>query len=94
MANQEYLEQKRIEILEKIKPICEAFKITDYDYHVEKGIERLRIYETYIGCSLNSIDAVIDELVGYIFVKRWTRNRHLGAFQTQILNVIKRYWIN
>lgn len=93
MAKQEYLEEKRIEVLEKIKPICEAFKITDYDYHVEKGIERLRINETYIGCSCNSIDAVIDELIAYIFVKRFCRNRSLGAFEKQTLNVIKRYWL-
>ena len=87
--------EKREQVLNAIKPICEAFKIDDYDYVIdyEKGIERLRIYDTEIGCSCNSVSAIIDELVGYIFVNRWTRNRHLGAFQTQVLNVIKRYWI-
>ena len=87
--------EKREQVLNAIKPICEAFKIDDYDYVIdyEKGIERLRIYDTEIGRSCNSVSAIIDELVGYIFVNRWTRNRHLGAFQTQVLNVIKRYWI-
>lgn len=93
--NQEYLEKKRIEILEAIKPICESFEIKDYDYLVnhEKGIERLVINGTQIGCRFNSLSAVIDELIGYIFVQRWTRNRSLGAFQKQTLNVIRRYWI-
>ena len=87
---------KRQQMLEAIKPICEAFNIKDYDYliDVEKGIERLVVNGTKIGCSCNSVMATIDELVGYIFVQRWTRNRSLGAFQTQTLNVVKRYWID
>ena len=87
---------KRQQVLEAIKPICEVFKIEEYDYWIdeERGIERLVVQGTEIGCSCNSISAVIDELIGYIFVKRWTRNRSLGAFQTQTLNVIKRYWID
>lgn len=91
----DYLIEKRLQILEEIKPICEAFKITDYDYEVdeEKGIERLRLYDTSIGCSCNSVSAVVDELVGYIFIKRWSHNRCLGAFEKQTTNVIKRYWL-
>ena len=87
---------KRQQVLEAIKPICEVFKIEEYDYWIdeERGIERLVVQGTEIGCSCNSISAVIDELIGYIFVQRWTRNRSLGAFQTQTLNVIKRYWID
>lgn len=87
---------KRQQMLEAIKPICEVFNIKDYDYliDVEKGIETLVVNGTKIGCSCNSVMATIDELVGYIFVRRWTRNRSLGAFQTQTLNVIKRYWID
>ena len=40
--------EKREQVLNAIKPICEAFKIVDYDYVIdyEKGIERLRIYDT------------------------------------------------
>ena len=93
MGDMEYLKEKRLEVLKEIKPICEAFNITDYDYLIEKGIERLRLYETYIGCSSNSVSAVVDELIGYIFIKRWYRSRTLGAFDTQVKNVIKRYWI-
>ena len=90
----EQLEAKRIEVLEAIKPICEAFKINDYDYEVKDSGQRetLRIGNTRIGCSCNSISAVIDELVGYIFIMRW-KDRYLGAFSIQTKNVIKRYWI-
>ena len=88
------LEAKRIEVLEAIKPICEAFKINDYDYEVKDSGQRetLRIGNTRIGCSCNSISAVIDELVGYIFIMRW-RDRNLGAFSVQTTNVIKKWWI-
>ena len=90
----EQLEAKRIEVLEAIKPICEAFKINDYDYEVKDSGQRetLRIGNTRIGCSCNSISAVIEELVGYIFIARW-KDRYLGAFSIQTKNVIKRYWI-
>lgn len=90
----EQLEAKRIEVLEAIKPICEAFKINDYDYEVKDSGQRetLRIGNTRIGCSCNSISAVIDELVGYIFIMRW-RDRNLGAFSVQTTNVIKKWWI-
>ena len=87
---------KRQQVLEAIKPICDAFGIKEYDYLIDEknGIESLIVNGVKIGCSCNSVMATIDELVGYIFVQRWTRNRSLGAFQTQTLNVIKRYWID
>lgn len=89
------LEQKRIEVLEAIKPICEAFNIKNYDYIIKETgqTEALRINNVKIGCSSNSVSAVIDELIGYLFITNWCRNRHLGAFSTQTKNVIKRYWI-
>ena len=90
----EYLESKRTDVLKVIKPICEAFNIKDYDYEVKDYGQRetLRIGNTRIGCSCNSISAVIEELVGYIFIARW-KDRYLGAFSIQTKNVIKRYWI-
>jgi len=90
-----YLIQKRLDVLERIKPICEVFGIEEYDYEVntETGRERLIIKDTKIGCASNSISAVVDELIGYIFIKRWCRNRFLGTFKTQSQNVIKQYWI-
>lgn len=88
----EYLHRKRKEVLQEIKPICEIFGIHDYDYIIDGRVETLRIYDVHIGCSLNSISAVVDELIGYIFIARWCKNRSLGAFSTQTKNVIKRYW--
>ena len=95
MRDMEYLERKRLEVLKEIKPICEAFDIKDYDYIVSPTgqTEILRVYDTKIGCSRNSILAVRQELIGLIFIKEWCRYRSLGAFSTQTKNVIKRYWI-
>jgi len=91
----EYLNKKRTEVLSAIEPIMKAFNIRDYDYIVnETGqTEILRIYDTKIGCSYNSISAVIDEVIGWIFVKIYCKNRYIGSFKTQTLNQIKRYWI-
>jgi len=94
MRDMEYLERKRIEVLKEIKPICEAFNIKDYDYIISPTgqTEILRVYDTKIGCSSNSISAVIQELTGYIFLQVW-RQRSLGAFENQTKAVIKRYWL-
>lgn len=92
--NNDYLIEKRIEVLEAIKPICEAFGIEGYDYEIDDGRETLRINNTGIGCSCNSISAVVDELVGYIFINTFCKNRSLGAFEKQVKNRIKEYWIN
>jgi hypothetical protein len=95
MRDMKCLEQKRLEVLEAIKPICDAFDIRDYDYIVSRTgqTEILRVYDTKIGCSANSIFAVKHELIGLIFIKEWCRYRSLGAFSTQTKNVIKRYWL-
>lgn len=89
------LQEKRQEVLEAIKPIMEAFKISDYDYEIKETgqTETLLINGQRIGGSSNSISAVIDEVIGYIFVKIYSRNRYIGAFRTQTLNIIKQYWI-
>ena len=89
----EYLVEKRQEVLKAIAPICKAFKIRDYDYEILPGNqELLRIYDTGIWCTWNSVSAVVDELIGYIFVNVWCRNRSLGAFGPQTLNKIKAHW--
>ncbi len=91
----EQLKKKRIEVLEAIKPICEAFNL-EYDYIVKETgqTETLVLNGQKIGCSCNSIDATINEVIGYIFVKIYCRNNYIGAFRTQTLNVIKQYWLN
>ena len=95
MSNFEYLKTKRVEVLEAIKPICDAFKISDYDYEISETGQKevLRLNNTRIGCSYNSVSAVVNELIGYIFIKRWCHDRNLGAFSKQAQNVIRQYWI-
>lgn len=89
-----YLEEKRLKVLKEIKPICEAFNITEYDYIITPtGGERLKLYSTEIGCASNSLSAIIDELVGWLFVDTFAKNRWLGHFETQTLNQIKKWWI-
>jgi hypothetical protein len=92
----EYLKVKRIKVLEVIKPICDAFRISNYDYEISETGQReiLRINSTQIGCSCNSTSAIVNELIGYIFITRWCRSRYLGAFSTQVKNVIKQYWVD
>lgn len=96
MSDFEYLKGKRIEVLKEIKPICDVFNIKDYDYEINESGQReiLRIYDVKIGCSCNSISAVKNELIGFIFLRTWGRDRSLGAFDTQSRNIIKRYWID
>lgn len=89
-----YLIEKRAEVLQEIKPMCDAFKILDYDYKIDiiTGNELLKLNDTIIGCASNSIDAVIDEVIGYLFINKWCRHRYLGTFSVQCKNVIKEYW--
>lgn len=91
----EELEIKRLEVLTAIKPICEAFNL-EYDYIVkEEGqTETLVLNGQKIGCSCNSISAIINEIIGYIFVKIYCKDNWIGHFRTQTLNVIKQYWLN
>lgn len=91
----EYLQNKRLQVLEEIKPICDVFNIKDYDYIVQKNGKRevLRLYDVRIGCSCNSISAIKNELIGFIFLRTWGRDRSMGAFDKQSRNVIKQYWI-
>lgn len=91
--NDIYAQAKRTEVLDAITPICKAFGINDYDYIISPNFELLRTNDTLIGCSANSVSAVIDELIGYLFVARFCRNRSIGAFATQTINQVKRYWL-
>lgn len=86
-----YRKKKRETVLETIKPICDAFEITDYDYICNGSQERLIIEGTQIGCASNSIGATVRELIVFIFVKYGSDK--LGAFKTQTLNKLRCYWI-
>lgn len=92
----EYLQEKREEVLKTIGPMLDSFGIKDYDYIVKDTgqIECLRIEDVYIGCSLNSVDAVVEEVIGYLFVTFFCKNRYIGAFKTQTLNRVKENWLD
>lgn len=96
ISNEEYLNKKQIEVLKVIKPICNAFGIKNYDYIIETDIietesyiEVLKLNNTYIDCSGNSIDAIINELISYIVIKR---KIDLGTFKNQTIKYLKRCW--
>lgn len=82
---------KRERVLEVIKPICEVFGITDYDYILTNEKERLVVEGQEIGCSSNSIGATVMELLNYIWINTVAENRSF-CFQKQCLNSLKRYW--
>lgn len=88
---EEYLNEKQIEVLKEIKPICEAFGIKNYDYIINAELysEILKLDNTYIGCRGNSIDAIINEVLSYIIIKR---KINLGTFENQTIKYLKRYW--
>lgn len=85
-------EDKRQCVLDTIKPICEVFGITDYDYILTKEKERLVIEGQEIGCRCNSIGATVMELINYIWIKTVAENRYT-PFHKQTLNSLKTYWI-
>lgn len=88
-----YYAAKIQQISNRIEPICKVFDITDYGYAVdEKGVETLVLNGQKIGCTGNSVSAVVDELIAYIFITRYCRSRSLGAFEKQTKNCIMRYW--
>lgn len=89
----QYTRKKREKILKEIKPLCDYFGIK-YDYVVDydRHIETLILNGQEIGCSCNSVDSVLDEVIIYIFVKRVARNRWLGAFHRQTVKAMKEFW--
>mgnify|MGYP005765689083 FL=1 len=88
------LKDKRVEVLKAIKPICEAFNI-EYDYIVkEEGqTETLVLNGQKIGCSMNSIYAIKNEIIGYIFAKIYCKDKW-WHFKPHTLKFIKQYWLN
>ena len=97
----EYNKQKRQNVLDKIKPLCELFHIKEYDYIIEEKSENgyytgeyLLLDGQKIGCCGNSEESTFYEAVGYVIIKRYCKWRNLGAFEKQTKNYIKRYWLN
>lgn len=90
-----YYEEKIKKVVQEIKPICDVFNIKyDYVWDAKTNQEYLILNGQKIGCTGNSISAVKDELIGYIFISTYCKNRSLGHFRKQTMNEIKSYWIN
>lgn len=97
----EYNKQKRQNVLDRIKPLCELFHIKEYDYIIEEESETGYFPDEYlvldgqkIGCCGNSVESSFCEVFGYLIINRYCKWRSLGAFDTQTKNYIKRYWLN
>lgn len=87
-----YLQSKRDEVLRLIKPMCEGFNIKEYDYIIEEdNREVLKLNDTRIGCTSNSLSAIVEEVVGYIFINLYCKERW-WHFKPQTINAIKKYW--
>lgn len=92
MSELEYLKIKREEVLKTIKPICETFQIdVDYIINEQTYAEILVLNNQKIGCSCNSISSIVEEVIGYIFVKMYDR---WWYHKPQTINAIKKYWID
>lgn len=93
-TRKEYLAKKRKEVLSTIEPMLKAFGIEDFDYVItNKNQEVLVIQGQKIGCTFNSISAIVNEVIGYLFVNIWARNNGSMPFKAQTLNFVKHYWI-
>ena len=90
----EELKKKREEVLKAIKPICEVFNL-EYDYIIKQTgqTETLVLNGQKIGCSWNSIYAIQNEIIGYIFAEIYCKDKW-WYFKPHTLKYIKQYWLN
>ncbi len=94
MTRIEELNIKKAEVIKAIKPICDAFNI-EYDYIVKETgqTETLVLDGQKIGCSMNSIHAIKNEIIGFIFAKIYCKDRW-WHFKPHTLKYIKQYWLD
>lgn len=87
-----YLKIKQNEVLGIIEPICHAFGIYYFDYEIdEHNQETLVLEKQKINCSMNSYKAIIEEVLGYIIVKKY--RRYLDEeLKDKLYKVIQRSW--
>ena len=86
-----YLNAKREMVIEAITPICDVCHIRDYDYIIDDNLEEwLMLDGTYICCTATSVEFIISDLYGYLFLKYW--KRPLGKHQDDVFDQIKLFW--
>lgn len=65
-------DDRKKEVLAAVIPALNAFGITDVDYVIEEKRHVLIVEGVQISsCEYNSIQAIMQEVAGYIFAKRW-----------------------
>lgn len=93
----QYLEEKRMKVLNTIIPVLRTFGITkvDYEVNLETYQETLVIDDTRIRCTCNSIEAILQEVIGYLFIKTWVPPRILVSdpYVDHCVEVITHYWV-
>lgn len=85
------LKELRQKVVEKIKPICSAFEIYDYDFLVGYGNQCLKLNNVKINCTYNSEEAILNELIGYLFVTKYAEMNYIGNSE-EVLETIKCKW--
>ena len=84
------MEDKKTQVLKELEPISKLLNIK-LDYIIEEKREYLLCNGQAICCNSTSIHGIRQEFFGYVFLREW-RDRHLGAFDKQTRNYIKKYW--
>lgn len=88
--DKEYYEKKKIDVLERLKPIADLIGI-DLDYHAYDGTREYLICDDQRICTnCTSLYGIENEFWGYVFIKKY--DRWLGHFEKQTKNVIREYW--
>ena len=82
------MENKKKEILAKIESLMNLNNITDYEYIVidNPWFEILRIEDTYINVSANSMMATLNEVLAYLILKSDSNFKGVGQ-------ELKRSWM-
>lgn len=94
----QYLEEKRMKVLSTIIPVLRPFGITkvDYEFNLETYQETLVIDDTRIGCTCNSLEAILQEVIGYLFIKTWVPSSRILAYDPCVdhcIGIITHYWV-
>lgn len=94
----QYLKEKRMKVLNTVVPVLKPFGITEVDYEVnlETYQETLVIDNVKIGCTCNSIEAILQEVTGYLFIKTWVPSSRILAYDPCVercIELITHYWI-
>lgn len=98
-----YYTKKKKNVLRLLRPFLEGFiqlKPCDYEYKIimnDDDIfpqEQLIILHDTIGCSGNSIEAILLEAFGWAMINFYERNTRPEVIHKSTKEYIMRYWLN